>query len=151
MIDLRYSSRLAAPQPEVWNHATSAEGVNYELKPLARMTFPKDIRSLEDLQFTAGEPIFRSWVFLFGILPFDFSNFTLESLDAGGSFVEKSTMGSMRKWQHSRIVAAEGPGCCVTDMLEFEPRLPSFVVRPFVDMLFKHRHQRLIQRFGRGE
>ncbi len=85
---------------------------------------------------------------LFGVLPFDYDDLTLVSVEPGRGFHERSSMLSMRVWEHKRTIEPAGEmACVVRDRLGFEPRLPlplGFVVRA----LFRHRHRRLARRFG---
>lgn len=145
------SSRLPVPASTAWEHATSFEGVNHELMPLMRMTAPRGFHSLDSGQVMLGQRLFRSWVLLFGLIPFEYDDLTLVELEPGRRFLERSPMLSMRLWQHERIVEPEdGGGCTVTDNLTFEPR--ASVMRPLargiVGFQFRHRHRRLRKRFG---
>ena len=146
-------TRLAAPAGEVWDRVSTFEGVNDELRPLMRMTAPAHIRQLDPSQVRPGERLFRSWILLFGVLPVDYDDITLVSIEPGRGFHERSSMLSMRVWEHERTLeAAGGSSCVVRDRLSFEPRVPGTgrLVRPVVAALFRHRHRRLERRFGRG-
>lgn len=145
------TSRLAAGPSAVWEHATSFEGINYELRPVLCMTAPRSLRRLRPDNITLGKRICRSWVFLFRVIPFDYDDVVLVELEPGRRFLERSTMLSQRRWEHERIVEADGDGgSVVTDRLAFEPRvrLMRLVVGRVVGMLFRHRHRRLRKRFG---
>ena len=144
-------SRLPVPASAAWEHATSFEGVNHELMPLMRMTAPKGFRSLDSGEVVLGQRLFRSWVFLFGFIPFEYDDLTLVELEPGRRFLERSPMMSMKLWQHERIVEPdESGGCTVTDNLAFEPRLSLMrpLARAIVGFQFRHRHRRLQRRFG---
>jgi ligand-binding SRPBCC domain-containing protein len=145
------ASRLAAPAASVWDRVASFEGINDELRPLMRMTAPPDVRRLEPEQVVLGERICRSWVLLFGFLPFDYDDLVLVALDPGRGFHERSTMLSMRRWEHERWIEPDGGGACTLhDRLTFEPRLPlpGRAFEPVVRAIFRHRHRRLRRRFG---
>ena len=144
------ASRLEAPAPAVWDRIASFEGVNDELRPLMRMTAPPDVRRLEPDQVVLGERICRSWVLLFGFLPFDYDDLVLVELEPGRGFHERSTMLSMRRWEHERWIEPDGEGACtLRDRLTFVPRLP-LPLAPVVRAIFRHRHRRLRKRFGGG-
>ena len=66
---LRFSSQLAAPAGEVWATVFTMRGVNAELMPLIRMSYPAeaDTRSLESAP--TGELLFHSYLLLFGERP----------------------------------------------------------------------------------
>ncbi len=145
------TSRLPVPASTAWEHATSFEGVNHELMPMMRMTAPKGFRSLDSGGVVLGQRLFRSWVLLFGLIPFEYDDLTLVELEPGRRFLERSPMMSMRLWQHERIVQPDGSGgCTVTDNLTFEPRMAFMrpLARAIVGFQFRHRHRRLQSRFG---
>ena len=63
-------SRLDAPPEAVWARVAGFDGINDEFQPWMKMTAPRDVkaRGLEGL--TVGERICRSWIVLFGVIPF---------------------------------------------------------------------------------
>jgi ligand-binding SRPBCC domain-containing protein len=144
------SSALDSPAEVVWAHSTSFEGVNYELMPIMRMTAPRDVRERGLAGVEVGQRICRSWVLLFGLIPFDYDDVTLARLDPGRGFLERSPMGSQRLWEHERTIEPTEAGCTLTDRLRFEPKLAA--AGGFVEWLirrtFAHRHRRLRKRFG---
>jgi ligand-binding SRPBCC domain-containing protein len=140
------SSRLARPPAEVWEVVTSPEGVNHELWPIVQMTVPGG--------FSGGirtGSLGRSWVLLAGLVPIDYDDLTLASVDPGRGFSERSTMASCSAWHHDRILLPlEGGGCRVVDQIGFAPRLPligGFMALTF-EATFRWRHRRLRARFG---
>jgi ligand-binding SRPBCC domain-containing protein len=151
MPTFRQSSRINVSADTAWDHATSFDGVNHELMPLMRMTAPRDFRRLDPERIVLGERLFRSWVFLFGVIPFEYDDLTLVELEPPRRFLERSPMMSMKLWQHERIVEPDGGGrCVVTDNLTFEPRMAFMrpLARLIVGFQFRHRHRRLRGRFG---
>jgi hypothetical protein len=127
------------------------EGVNRELLPLVRMTYPADRSTFSAESVVPGTVAFRSWLLLGGVVPVDRHALSFESFDAVGGFVEESTSWLQRRWRHERIVAGSSPErCTVTDRLLVEPRLAPAgpLVRWAVTRVFRHRHRRLQQRFG---
>lgn len=104
------------------------------------MSVPRGISTLASLEITPEQPLFRSYIFLFGIIPFDYSDLTLITLEDGLGFVEQSPMGSMTLWRHERWIRPAGSGCIITDRLTFEPRFARTVTQWFVHRLFSHRH-----------
>jgi hypothetical protein len=116
--------------------------------PLMRMTAPPEVRRLDPDQVVLGERICRSWVLLFGFLPFDYDDIVLVELEPGRGFHERSTMLSMRRWEHERWIDPNGDATCTLhDRLTFTPRLP-LPLAPVVRRVFRHRHNRLRRRFG---
>lgn len=151
MQPLEFRSRLGAPPEVVWERVSTVKGVNDELRPLMRMTFPRHVKRLEPAQVELGAPLCRSWLLLFGVLPVDYDDLTLVELTPGG-FRERSSMLSMRSWEHERRVEPDGDGCIVHDRVAYTPRLnlPPQPLAPVVRMVFDHRHRRLRTRFGVG-
>jgi ligand-binding SRPBCC domain-containing protein len=145
------SSLLAAPRERVWERVTTPEGVNAELMPIVRMTLPRGIDRLDAGSVPVGAPLGRCRLLLFGVIPFDWDDLTLERLDPPSGFHELSSMASMRTWEHERTLEplARG-GCRVTDRVAFLPRapLPAVWFRPLFRAVFRHRHRRLRAQFG---
>ena len=149
-IEFEVASALDAPIEEVWRHATTMKGVNFELHPFLHMTSGRDHRVLPT-KVIPGAPVFRSWLLAFRVLPFDRHALALDHVDEGEGFVEESTSWLQRRWRHERRLAVAGNGgCMVTDRLVVEPRLRPArpIVALLVRKLFEHRHHRLERRFG---
>lgn len=149
------SSTVPASAEEVWARAVSEEGINHELRPLLRMTMPRKLRgkTIDDVE--VGVPLGRAWVLLFGFIPVDWDDLSLAELEPGRRFLERSSLASMRRWQHERIVEPAGDGCRVTDRLGFELRRPLAWVpgshrfaAATVSWLFARRHRRLVAYFA---
>lgn len=153
MPTLHFESTLAASAPEVWAEVSTMRGVNAELLPFVRMTYPAGSGGLESAPIRPGEILFRSWLLLFGLLPIDRHALSIERLYPGEGFDERSSSWSQREWIHRRRVRPVGQGCCVTDELAFEPRLglAAPASRFVVGALFRHRHRRLRARFGTAD
>jgi hypothetical protein len=97
------SSELAAPVSEVWSHVASLEGVNHELRPWFRMTAPAGTE-LSPATVPLGQPWFRSWLLLLGVLPVDYDALCIERIEAERGFLERSSMLSARVWEHERTL-----------------------------------------------
>jgi ligand-binding SRPBCC domain-containing protein len=147
-------STLAAPPEAVWARVSTFEGINDELRPLMRMTAPARVRALDPAEVVLGERIFRSWILLFGLVPIDYDDLSLIALEPGRGFHERSTMLSMRAWEHERWLESDGDGRCrLSDRLSFEPRvgLAGPLLERFVALTFRHRHRRLRRFFERQQ
>ncbi|HEV2726647.1 MAG TPA: hypothetical protein VGV34_00040 [Solirubrobacterales bacterium] len=143
--EIAVASELAADAEAVWARVTDPAGINDELRPLMRMTIPRGAR---DFGLDGLEPgrIGRSWLLLLGFLPFDYDDLTLVRVERGRSFLERSSMLSMRLWEHERTLEPVGEGRCrIADRVAWEPRLPlpGSLFRPLVLAIFNHRHERL--------
>jgi hypothetical protein len=142
------------PASEMWARAISEQGINDELAPILRMTMPAGLRgrTIDDVE--VGVPLGRSWILLGRVLPVDYDDIRLAELDPGSRFLERSSMLSMRVWQHERIVEpADERSCTVIDRLAFELRRPlawipgsERLATAIVAFLFRHRHRRLQRR-----
>ena len=162
MIEVSRTTVLASPSEEVWAQAMTIEGVNYELRPLLRMTVPRRLRGMTIDSAPVGERLGRSWILLLGFLPVDYDDLCLAERGPGFRFLERSSLCSMRIWQHEREIAPDGPPdgqgverCRITDTLTFEPRRPvawipgaERVAAAVVSRLFARRHRRLAARYG---
>ncbi len=150
-ISLRFESKLRSTSECVWEWITSIEGISAEMWPYFRMSVPRRIRSLTDLEIKLGVPMFRSYFFLFGILPIDFSDLTLVELDPGRGFIEQSPMGSMKLWRHERRIVptiSNFGGVLLIDELTFRPRLARRLVGSFIKQVFANRHEVLRKHLG---
>ena len=147
-VQIEYRSRLSAPPAEVWQWITSFRGIATEMRPLLRMSTPRGTQRLTDFAVVPGQPLFRSWILLFGVLPVDWSELTLLEIDPGRGFVEASPMGSMRSWRHERRIEPAADGCAIIDRLSFEPRFAVRLVTWFVRRFFSYRHAVLRKHLG---
>ncbi len=145
MITLQFQSTVNAPVTQVWQWITSVDGISTELSPIAKMTFPSHIRNLTDLEIEPNKRLFRSFVLLGGLIPIDYSDLTLVSIDTEKGFLEQSPMLSMKTWQHKRTLTKTSAGTTVTDILTFKPRVALFtpLVKWFITTLFNNRHKQL--------
>lgn len=146
------SSVLSAPPEEVWARVSTPAGVNAELGPFFRMTFPEAFARVDPATVPLGRRVFRSWILLFGLLPIEYDDIAFEWIEPGRGFRECSTMLSQRRWIHERTIEPAGPGCRVIDRIRFEPRVPGLVwlFLPILRGIFRHRHRRLREAFGGG-
>ena len=146
------TTEVPAPAGAGWDRVTSVEGIQHELRPWLRMTVPRGARGISLGDVELNRPIGRSWVLALGVIPFDYDDITLVERGPGLRFLERWPMGSMRLWQHERVVEPRGDdACAVTDRLTFEPRVPGSrrLVRRIIERIFAHRHRRLLRWFSR--
>jgi hypothetical protein len=148
-LTVEVSSLVPATPAVVWERVSTLEGVNHELGPLLRMTAPAGTR-IDPATVPLGERWFRSRLLLFGLLPVDYDDLTLVSIEPGRGFHERSAMRSMRIWEHRRTLSEAPGGTLVTDALSFVPRLPLAcgLQRALVAATFRRRHRRLRAWFG---
>lgn len=151
VISLRFESKLHAPIDHVWEWITSVKGISAEMWPFFRMTFPRGILSLNDMDVKLGVRLFRSYVFLFGVLPVDYSDMTLLELSVREGFIEQSPMGSMRLWRHERRIMqcpSDPHAVLLIDHLTFQPRIAKRIIGWFIRHVFVHRHEVLKKNLG---
>lgn len=149
MIELQFESKLRSPRERVWAWITSLEGISAEIWPFFRMTVPKHVRHITDLDVKPGAPLFRSYIFLFGFIPIDYSDLTLVEIEQGRGFVEESPMGSMKRWRHERRIVdcpTDPSAVLLIDRLTFQPRWARIAVGWFIRRVFEHRHRVLQER-----
>jgi ligand-binding SRPBCC domain-containing protein len=140
---------LHARREDVWAATSTFEGINDEFRPLFRMTAPPRVRREGLAAVEVGRRVCRSWVLLFGILPVDYDDITLQRLEPPHGFLERSAMLSQRVWVHERSLEEVGEHCRLTDRISYEPRLPvpDVLLRGLYRFVFRHRHRRLRRRF----
>ena len=85
MIRWSLESRLAAAPADVWQWVTSVQGLDAEMAPLLRMTFPDGVASLSDLDFAPGRRVCRYRLLGFGVLPLDRSDLTFLAFEPGAA------------------------------------------------------------------
>src|SRR5436309_11030541 len=115
-----------------------------------RMTAPRSAE-LTPEGVPLGRRWFRSWILLFGVIPFDYDDLCVEELEPGRRFLERSTMLSARVWEHERTLDPVGDGGTrLTDRVRFQPRirLLTGIHRTIIAATFRHRHRRLRTHFS---
>lgn len=148
-------SVIAAPTADVWARITDPQGINDELAPLLAMRMPRSAHGLTIDNVPLGRPLGRAPLLLLGVLPVECDTISIDTLEPGRAFHEKSTMLTMRRWEHERTLTPDGPARTrVHDRLTFELRTPlaripyaAVLTRRIVATLFAHRHHRLSRYF----
>ncbi|WP_312510990.1 hypothetical protein [Massilia sp.] len=139
-VRLSFATRVPASLQDAWSWSTSIRGLKAEMWPILKITFPKDMTHIGK-ETTLRKPLCRCQFLLLGLFPIDMSKLTFTEIEPGHRFVEQSPLLSMRFWRHERVVTPSGDGTCVTDNLEFSPRVAAPVVGWFVKKFFEHRHK----------
>jgi len=148
--NLLFKSNLKSPADLVWSQVGTMKGVNAELGPWLRMTFPYGGESMRIEDAQLNRELFASWV-LFAGFPIDRHFFKLERIEKGRGFLEHSSSWTERSWIHERhVLPIYEKSCTVTDRLEFEPRFACMapLLTRTITVIFKHRHIRLRKQFG---
>ena len=142
--ELQFRSPVQCDRQTAWSWITSVDGIAREMRPFFRMSVPAGVRSITDVDIVLGTPLFRSRVFLFGVLPIDRLDLTLLELHPERGFVEQSPMRAMRLWRHEREIldsTTDPPSVVIEDRVTFEPRWAKRVVAWFIRRMFVHRHR----------
>ncbi len=136
------TSRVPRPAQALWPIVTAADGVNAELKPLVAMTFPKD--GFDFSEAPVDQPLFNSWILLFGLLPIDRHSFMVHEVGET-HFIETSHSLLQKAWRHERYLTAQGDNTNVRDVVTVTPRLGLMapLTNWIVAAIFRHRHKRL--------
>jgi len=112
------------------------------------MTHPSGVSDITVRFVSAGQPLYNSWMLLFGFIPIDISILTMASINKGEGFVEKSPMYSMKTWRHKRTLVTVGANTKIVDELEFEPRFFPSVTAWFITKIFQLRHRNIMKYLG---
>jgi len=148
-VRVTFESRIPRSAAELWRWSTSARGVQAEMAPLLKMTFPDGMQRIPQDQESLGRPLGNCRFLLFGLVPVDLSRLTFVEMEPGRRFVEQSPLLSMKSWRHERVIEPldGGDGARVVDTLEFTPRAARGIVAWFVSRFFAHRHAMLRRQF----
>ncbi len=144
------TSDLAVSVDQLWRHMTSMDGVNYELMPIVRMSFPAHWQRLDAHSLPSGTVLFHSTIMLLGVLPIDRHALALLTMTPHTGFLEHSTSLFNRAWVHERMLEPVDGGTRITDRVGFRCRLAGLepLLRPVIQSIFRHRYKRLRHRFG---
>ncbi|MTB87742.1 hypothetical protein H9L21_04655 [Aeromicrobium senzhongii] len=136
----------------VWERVVQPAGINHEMRPWMTMTMPRGAAGATIETIPLGRPVGRAWLRLFGVIPFDFDHLTVVEVESGRRFLERSTMLSMRRWEHERTLTPVPGGARVQDRVTFEARLPvpglESVLARVIGAFFAHRQRRLRAHFA---
>jgi hypothetical protein len=118
--------------------------------PIVRMRFPPGYLRIDEDEPVDGQPVFRSVLLLCGVLPIDVHTCASLKLVPGEGFRERSYSLVHRVWLHQRQLREAPGGTELTDIINYECRLPGLtaVLAPAVRWVFGHRHRKLRQHFG---
>ncbi|HLD65941.1 MAG TPA: hypothetical protein VJA19_07850 [Pseudomonas sp.] len=147
MIMLKFESTLPISRELAWQWITDADALRAEMRPLLKMTVPKGRHNLAGI--SPGQPLFTSWLWLFGLLPLGASRLTLTQVRPGEGFIEESPMTALRYWRHERRIDTdpEHPRQVrLVDELRVEPYFAPRLLRLFLTAFFNNRHRVLRKR-----
>ncbi len=144
MIEFECSSEHNVDVEMLRENTFSMSGVNFELSPLVRMTFPRRYSDMSILEWPKNQHVFTSVLLLFGVIPFDYHKFIFVALEKDG-FEECSSTLMNKEWCHKRTIVASGGTSLVIDKVSYQPRLPfvGLLMKPIYKFTFERRHKRL--------
>jgi hypothetical protein len=124
-------------------------GVNYELHPIVHMTAPKEWKARLLTEAPVNKKLFSSTILLFRLIPVDIHNVHFKRILENG-FKESSNSITMKVWNHDRTINILKQGCILTDEISYSTRIPflDVIIKPIYSYVFRHRHQRLIKKYG---
>ena len=94
----------------VWARVVDPDGIDHELRPWLTMRVPRGTTGLSIDLVPLGRPLGRAWLRLFGIVPVDFDRLVVVEVEPGRRFLERSSMLSMRLWEHERTLTPVAGG-----------------------------------------
>lgn len=135
---------MPRPPEEIWAAVATPGGVNAELMPLVRMSFPAELKDIR--QAPLGERVADCWLYAFGVVPFE--RHTLVFADIGPSGFIETSFGLLTylSWKHERSVRPDqGGGCIVRDIVTVDAKLGFLdgLTQALTAFVFRHRHKRL--------
>jgi ligand-binding SRPBCC domain-containing protein len=73
----------------------------------------------------------------------DYYDVTFVDIQPARRFHERSSSLFLRQWEHRRTLETIEGGCCVTDRVQYEMRLPwvGGALRPLFRKMFENRHR----------
>ena len=94
-ISFKFQTTVLAPIEEVWEWIISVKGIQKEMMPYFKMTFPKGINTIKDIKIDLGKRLFHSHIYLFGFLLYGVDDITLIDYTKNKGFIEQSPMTSI--------------------------------------------------------
>lgn len=142
------SSALGVDRCTLWDRVIQPAGINSELGPIFRMTFPSGMEDVTS-EWRRGERQFRSWLLLGGFLPVDYDDVSFHEVIPGHCFHERSKLLSQKVWEHERSIVDIAGGCQITDDIRFTPRLRLLgsIYAIIFRFVFRWRHRKLRRRY----
>ena len=143
------SSNLPVTAEEILRTLTMA-GVNSELSPLVKMTAPRSWANRSILEWPEQQHLFDSWILFLGMLPIDRHSFYFDSINPHEGFIEASSSTTNSRWCHQRRISPAQEGCRVSDIVEYQSRLPllGYLLKPIYRLVFWCRHRNLRSKYG---
>jgi len=139
-------SLINISKENLWKSIWSFDHINKEIAPLFRMTSPSiDLDTIDPKSIPLNQQLFKSYIFLFKIIPIDIHSFMLKSIIEFEFFEETSSSLMMKHWNHTRALKARGPQTLLIDKIEYQHRLGFMgqICFPIYKFVFAHRHKKL--------
>ena len=149
MIEINMESRLKEDENVLSDEVLSIGGVNYELGPALKMGAPEIWQHTSIADWPEGRFLFNSVVWFLKVIPIDVHFFKMINVSKLG-FEEASSTLLNKKWCHERTIESSDDGTIIRDQIRYQSRIPLVgnILKPIYSMIFKHRHSRLVHRYG---
>lgn len=148
--EYEFRTEVKASPEEVWEHASTMAGVNMELSPIIRMTYPQRCASLNAESMNKKNGYVTSWILLFGLIPVD--RWVMHFVEFGPRFrfLERSKVCSMKFWEHERNIVGCNGGALIIDRIRFIPIMKPLapIVARMMRTVFINRHRNLKKIFN---
>ncbi|MES2621251.1 MAG: hypothetical protein V4615_10395 [Bacteroidota bacterium] len=143
-------SEINSSKEILWQHITQMKNVNAELKPFARMTYPKEMSEIGKNEVPLKQVLFKSVILLFGSIPIDLHYLCLDRIDVGTAFYENSYSIQHHYWKHIRTISECNGKTLVKDEIHFAPRISllGYLLLPVYKIIFANRHKQLSKVFS---
>ena len=142
-------SALRCESSVVSNGLLCMRGVNYELYPFIRMSFPAEKLDERLSDWPAGVQLFTSKILLLGFIPIDSHLFKFDKIFNNG-FEESSSSLLNKRWNHRRTIVPHKFGSTVHDEVDYISKLAilDWLTKPIYRLIFVYRHKRLKSKYG---
>jgi ligand-binding SRPBCC domain-containing protein len=133
------STFLEAPADAVWAAVK---------RPESFLAVTRHVLSVPALRgrtepWRAGETV-RSWVFLFGVIPFSYHHLTVASIDDERRILRSDERGGpIRVWRHDIVVVPVSPTRCrYEDHIEIDAGILTALVAGYASVFYRVRQRR---------
>ena len=132
MDEVKVHSAVDAALDDVSTRTASVEGINDELRPWLKMTIPRHLRDRTLDDGPLGVRLGRSWVLLFGLIPFDYDDLVLAERRKVGVFSRPPQRSRCRAGNTSACWGPESKAARLPTLCAFSPVALAVAVVPLV-------------------
>ena len=148
---IKFETILKESRDVVWNRAVQMDGVNEELFPIMKMTYPNMAKAKSINECPLKTHLFTSIILLFCLIPIDTHFLKIDRISPY-AFWENSSSLTMKEWKHHRrIRGIDSNDCQITDEVDFHSRLGfilDYLLFGLLYLVFWNRHRNLKQKYN---